>query len=195
MADIWRCKFSWTGGAIGSGTSTFYNDASLSAQSFATAASTFMIAATKRASNGDALPAGVKVSQDNTVDRIDPVSGILTDQEVITPGVAITGVGTGGYAAPAGVCVTWNSGDFVNGRRVRGRTFIIPLAQSCLDVAGTIDDTYRTAVINAAANLIATSTGLVVWHRPNPKGTNTGVAHFVTAAHVTDRAAILRSRR
>lgn len=195
MAPILRYRFHWSGASIGSGTSALYCDGAGSAQAFATACQTFLTAATKKSSNGDVIPLGISISSDNVVDQLEATTGKLTGQSSVTPGTTVTGTGGQGYSAASGACITWNTGDFHNGRRIRGRFFIVPLAGVGLDNNGTLDDTYRTAIINAANALITSAVSLVVWHRPTTKGGSDGGSHFVQSPHVTDKVAILTSRR
>lgn len=195
MTEIWRSTFNWTGNSIGAGSSHFYCGAATAAQTFATACQTFMVGATKKASNGDVIPLGISIAQVNTLDKIEATTGKLTGQVSVTPGTTITGSGGQGYSAASGSCITWNTNDFLNGRRVRDRTFIVPLTGSGLDAQGTLDDTYRTALLAACTTFIGAATGLCVFHRPTTKGGTNGNNFAIQNAHVTDKVAILTTRR
>jgi hypothetical protein len=106
-----------------------------------------------------------------------------------------TSVG-GSHSAVAGACINWSTANALNGRRVRGRTFMVPLGASGLDVNGTIDNTALTAM-RAAANTLQTDGALVrlvVWHRPSVLGIDGG-AYDVISSSISDKTAILTSRR
>jgi hypothetical protein len=98
------------------------------------------------------------------------------------------------YAGPAGACVRWLTDGVVNGRRVRGRTFLVPLTAPSFQTDGTLLDSVRITIRDAAYNLVtAAAGGLHVWHRPvNGAG---GSSHEITGVEVTDKVAVLRSRR
>lgn len=140
------------------------------------------------------LPVGVVLDIPNTGDTIDAATGQLTGTWGHTnpPGQMLP---TGGAAAAAGVgaCVTWLTSDVVNGRRVRGRTFIVPLSTDGYQDDGTLTPAAVTALGVFAGLLIAES--LVVWHRPTTVGGSNGSEHAVTSFKVSDRVAVLRSRR
>lgn len=102
----------------------------------------------------------------------------------------VVGGSTGGaYPAPVGATVRWNTSVFNGGRRVIGKTFIVPLTNACFDVDGTLTNS-TVSTLKAAADAVPGGTsGLVVYSRKN------GTASVVTTAEVPDRAMVLRSRR
>lgn len=87
--------------------------------------------------------------------------------------------------------IRWNSGLFVQGRRVRGRTFIPGMQEGASDNVGRIQSTVVEAFETAASALAAegTLTRLAVW---SPTG---GAALPVATATVWDEWAVLTSRR
>ena len=105
------------------------------------------------------------------------------------------GNATGGYSAATGAVVNWNTNDYRFGRRIRGRTFVVPLAGSAYEDDGTLTSSAITAlrdfgdsIVNGAAN-----PDFGVWSRPrNGSG---GVFASVVGYSVPDMAAVLRSRR
>ena len=144
------------------------------------------------------IPLGVKIDVDPVVAQLDEATGQQNDEFVVgTPPAQVVGGGTADRAAPAGLCVNWKTSTFVSGRRLRGRTFVVPLMSGAYESDGTIKATYLTAARDAAAALLAngaTSTSVfVVWHRPI--GGAGGSSGTVTGASVNDRVAVLTSRR
>jgi hypothetical protein len=94
------------------------------------------------------------------------------------------------------ICATWNTGAIVNGRRVRGRTFLGPLDNSCLQNDGTLSSssiTHANALGAAWTDAGLTTTLSCVWHRP--VGGTGGSNHEIISATVRDKFAVLRSRR
>jgi len=112
----------------------------------------------------------------------------------VTPPVVINGNATGSYSAPSGAVITWLTGLVHQGRRVRGRTFLVPIANQQLDTNGTLGSAFLTNLRTAAAAYIATAVNPCIWARPDP-GTTNGAAFTVAAASVADKVAVLTSRR
>lgn len=99
------------------------------------------------------------------------------------------------HAGPVGAVVNWRTNDYRFGRRIRGRTFMVPLNSASYEGDGTLLSTARED-LQDFANLMVTGPGSAefgVWSRPrNGAG---GVFATVTSASVPDMAAVLRSRR
>lgn len=105
--------------------------------------------------------------------------------------------GTSGWAAAAGAVTSWSTAGVRNNRRVRGRTFIVPLSNECWDTNGTIKAT-ELARLNTGATALRNPAGAVtlcVYARPTAPGATDGEAFPVLAHRVPDMSAILRSRR
>lgn len=142
------------------------------------------------------LPSGVSVQVSPTVEYIDETTGQLQDygDAEETP-QAVNGSASGNYAGPAGAVVNWQTATVRDGRRVRGRTFIVPLASSAFQSDGTLGSSTITTLNNFASNILGGSSNpnrFVVWGRPS---SSPGVAAPVTGYRVPDMAAVLRSRR
>lgn len=145
-----------------------------------------------------ALPNTVVCLLDPTVESIDETTGDLLSFWTVAPDTSRTGVATGNYAAAAGAVVNWYTAGIRNARRVRGRTFMVPLGGSALGADGTIDATRLNAVRAATDTFRAPvngDAGLGVWSRPSGPGASDGVWHRVTASTIPDKVAILTSRR
>lgn len=143
----------------------------------------------------DFLPSGLRITVRGNAEVIDEANGQITSQVDFTPPAQVLGGTSGNYSAASGAVVNWNTNSYRNGRRVRGRTFLVPLTSSAYDsggdlIQGAIDD-----INNGAAYLSSGSAPLpfVVWARPvNGSG---GSAEPVVSHTVPDLGAILRSRR
>lgn len=140
------------------------------------------------------FPSGMTIQVRNTGDVLDSDSGHLVSGWTDTAVSVVNGGGTGGYAAGTGTFIRWQTGAIVGGRRLRGRTFIVPITSAFYQSNGTITDANVGALQTAADTLWGTGT-LNVWHRP-PVGTFAGGAlHVVTGATAVDKVTSLRSRR
>lgn len=127
----------------------------------------------------------------------DEVTGELL--EYVTLPSASTGVisGTGGSdfgAGVAGACISWSTNTIGTTRRIRGRTFLVPLKAAAYDSTGTLTTASIDAIMSATTTLdFVTSHGFGIWRRPVAgAGGKFGIQ---TGTHVTDRAAYLRTRR
>lgn len=172
----------WDGGLIG-------NEAEQAAQA---AADRVGAAFTQLSSY---LPGSARVDIETEAAILDSDSGeILGSVDVDTPGASATG-SANVYAGPAGAIVNWRTADYRNGRRIRGRTFLVPLAIEAYQDDGTLSSPGRLAVQNFGDEMFNGSGGpeLGVWSRPiNGAG---GVFATVTGFNVPDMVAVLRSRR
>lgn len=167
------------------GTSLLPEDAQLAAEAVRTFFSTM----------NTRFPNGLTIEVQPTVDVIDEASGQITSQIDIEEVLPVTGGSTQSYSASSGAVVNWLTNDYRGGRRIRGKTFLVPLSTSTYDSNGDLSNDALTD-IRAAATGLASGQGpteLVVWSRPiNGAG---GQTASVTASNVPDMPAVLRSRR
>lgn len=208
MATILRIKARWSGFTGGPGYSNFYfRDFSSGAPTDADADSAGDRVETFFGAIANLFPTAVKIRVQSDADVIEETNGEI--QSVLSTGVRADVSGTAaanGYSGASGVVVTWRTGGVVAGRRVRGRTFLVPTANIAYDLDGTLQNSTITTLQNAANTLIsaAGTPDLGVWARPTPEHQNTkgetipardGSWYVVTSATIPDKAAILRSRR
>lgn len=115
--------------------------------------------------------------------------GTITGSHSITP---VTGAGAlAAEALPLAsqALVRWVTGQYVNGRRLRGRTFIPGLVEASNN-NGRLVAASSTVIQNAANVLVAVATvDLAVWSKTH------SVSFPVSSASVWSEFAILRSRR
>lgn len=132
------------------------------------------------------------------VEDIDEATGEIRGSTITEgTGGSIGGVGTGLSLPPAtAACLNLVTGEFKNGRKVRGRTFVSPISQGSSDADGT-PTAACLAIVAAVSDIMVEDTGsgenYVVWSRPvNEAG---GTMHAVGSMTMPDRFAVLRSRR
>jgi hypothetical protein len=142
----------------------------------------------------DRLPSNCTIQIQNSGDSIDELTGQLTGSWTGAAQTPIPGTGAGAYSAPAGAHINWRTNAVLNGRRVRGRTFLVPLYGGAYDTDGTIAATVLTDLrTNLATFVAAVAPNLLVWTRP--VGGSGGGATPMTTADIPDKSAVLRSRR
>lgn len=143
------------------------------------------------------IPTGATLTINGTVEVIEDSDGRLQGFMNVTAPAPRVGTGTGNYSAPSGAVANWYTGTVRNGRRIRGRSFIVPLSGNALGPDGTIDTTSLDSLRTSATTLAAASGAarLVVWSRPSLPGATDGVSAEVITATVPDKAAVLTSRR
>lgn len=146
----------------------------------------------------DRLPPSVNVTVQAEVQLINAADGKLVSAFNVPVPTAIPGTSaTPMFSGPTGIVVTWRTQAVRNGRRVRGRTFLVPISSAAYESDGTLIAAYRDDVAVAAAALADASgtPDLGVWARPSSKGATDGSLAQVTVATVPDMVAVLRSRR
>lgn len=142
------------------------------------------------------LPSSVSIQVQQETEILEEATGALINYGAAADPVApVEGNGGTAYSAPSGGLVSWNTGTVVGNRRLRGRTFVVPLATASYQDDGTLTPVAIGALSDAAEALIGDGSGprLHVWSRPtNGSG---GVVGEVTGYRIPDLAAVLRSRR
>lgn len=143
------------------------------------------------------IPTAVKTGVDPTVEIVESSTGELQGFMTATVPAAAAGLGTASFSAPSGACVSWYTSTVRNGRRMRGRTFIVPLDTTSYEADGTLISSIVTATPAENAKMYATGgpAELGIWARPTTKGGSDGQWALVTAARLNDRPAMLTSRR
>lgn len=181
-----RLQVTFTGGPIGNGVATHYAVSGFGHQPDFRA---FWLACSS------ITPITVHTTVPGYGDTIEVETGLL--QSVWSDGnplIAQAGQESHAYPAGVGACINWMTDGIVNGRRVRGRTFVVPLDGTRYDTDGTIEPTALSILRTAASDLLtACGEHFVIYHRP-VDGAG-GSAHAVTDYSVADRVSTLRSRR
>lgn len=196
MTAMQRTHFTWSGWSGAPGHTSLYFGGAQDAQAIATAAATFMFNATHAAGGASTyLPTNVKITQDPFVDSLEDSTGDQTGRTGVQPGAVITGLNNLNWAAAVGSAVTWSTNNFIKGRRLRGRTFFVPLSGACYETDGSLAAAYLTDLGVACNELINSPAFFVVWHRPTTKGGSDGSSSEAVAFGVSDKSAVLRSRR
>lgn len=113
-------------------------------------------------------------SIDTDVRHFNPATGALLEIDAVSAASG-TGSGTGDYVDLLQGLIVWNTGEVVDGRLLRGRTFIPGITEASVDTNGRPTSGFRTVVDGACATYIADATSLpVVWHRPIYSGSGAG---------------------
>lgn len=137
------------------------------------------------------LPDDVTVAFDNEVLVLD-LAGVLQSVYPVTPPASVVGINSTSFNRAAGLRIDWSTGHIVAGRRLTGRTYIVPVGSSVFDTTGLVTSANVTAVQTAAQALITASSSnaaLVVWSRTH------AVAWAADTASVPTKGAILTGRR
>jgi len=185
MASLRRIPVTWSGLTGLPGLSVFYADMATDAGANL---ATFFSSVSNRFPNG--LSWSTPASGDVISDATGAITGAYTGATVISQ------TGSGGataYAAGVGVAITWQTAGIINGRRLKGRTFMCPILASEFQTDGTITAAALTT-LGTAAGVLVTADVLKIWHRPTPGGTD-GISSAVVGYSIADRVTALRSRR
>lgn len=141
------------------------------------------------------LPQGTTIRVQDEVAVLDSDSGEIQAYETIDAPDPVNGGTRADYAGPVGAVVNWRTDDVRFGRRIRGRTFLVPLVNEAFDSVGSLTSDAREAVQDFASGMTNWDfdSEFGIWSRPrNGEG---GVFATVTNYNVPDFSAVLRSRR
>ncbi len=138
---------------------------------------------------GSLVPAAVTFSFDGVVEGV----GDDTGSTWTVPSWSVTGAQTGEFMPPADcLLISWRGA--TGGRSGRGRTFIGPLHESCLQDNGSPEEAKRAVLQGAADALISASSGFANGALGIYSRAQDTFRDFV-AADVPNYFAVLRSRR
>lgn len=153
------------------------------------------------------LPPVVKLQVLGDMELIDPVTGKLENVVSRAAGTTRTGsAAAASYSSASGAVITWRTNAVIAGRRLRGRTFLVPTANIAYGLDGTLQASTITTLGTAAGKIHAAHADFTanVWARPQKErvrkdGTiapaRTGDTAPISAATVPSTIAVLRSRR
>lgn len=193
---IRRTTAIWSGAPGLPGYTTMYWDGTLDGSAALSAMKTLMTDLLGAGATGNStyVPAAIDINFDTNTELIDEATGEMVSFESATAQPPIGGSGSKVYAAVSGACISWYTAGVANGRRVRGRTFLVPLQDQAFASDGSLSVSLL-ADLAAGGNGAVAAGELQVWHRPSGPGATDGFAHPVTAWRATDQAAYLKSRR
>lgn len=143
------------------------------------------------------LPDDVTINFDSEVREIRESDGQLIGVETVAAPLPVTGTVTGTWPAGTGYRIVWQTPRIIDGRRVRGTTFIVPIGSGLFTTGGQLSNALISDVTPKAAaylnNLVAGGVTLAVYSRPTPSrlGTSSGVFSVAVPAIV----ATLRGRK
>ena len=152
------------------------------------------------------VPSDVTFSFEAAGDIIEDTTGVITGSWTGAVYAPIPGSAAGAYAAPVGLLFRWKTGTIADGKRVRGRTFIVPTIGSIFNTSGQVAPATVAAFDTALAAFVASNAGnFVVWHRPyagrlataklKARAAHPGSHAVVTGSGTSTKAVVLRSRR
>lgn len=142
------------------------------------------------------LPTGVSIQISGTVEVIDSDSGQLVGyQDVDQPDPVVGDAAGTSYSAPSGAVVNWLTDDVRFGRRIRGRTFVVPLSSSAYQADGTLTNGALSSLNDFASAMRGWDFDSEFGVFSRPRGGSGGVFATCTGHRVPDMVAVLRSRR
>lgn len=138
-------------------------------------------------------PLATTISLDTEVRELDTTTGVLQSVMQVPAPAPITGGVNQQYAAPVGARIVWRTPAIVAGRRLQGRTYIVPLVMQNFETDGTLTADAMSALSAAAAAYYdedwAEGVDPCVWSRTH------GMLADITGHAIPDEGAILRGRR
>lgn len=190
MAMLIRQTMVWSGVAGLPGYTQFYHSVS---DPISTSAQAGNDSVTDFFSNQSSLlPEDITFTMDPVYQVIDEATGEIDSEGTVgVSNAPFQGTYVGGWSAQVGVLVEWLTGTYIRGRRLRGRTYVVPLG-GVGDADGTLTSATLDVVRGGSAAITGSSEDFRVWHRPvaGAGGSSSGISSAV----VRDHAAVLRSR-
>lgn len=122
------------------------------------------------------------------VEGFDSVTGTVSGQEPVVPFTEAGDDSTAALPPVTQALVTWSTGVWLNGRQLKGRTFIPGLCEDSNEPGGVLQ-TGVGSTIQTGANALVSAAGLVVWSRTH------GTFEPVATAQVSSKWAYLSGRR
>lgn len=184
MTDLVRTTF--TGGPSGDWLNQFHIDRLLggSAQDSVDTVHAFWNAAV------NCFSIGITAHIDGSVEVQDPTTGKPTGIDTAT-GYNVTGNAVGDvlpYQTQG--LIIWNTGVWIGGRQVRGKTYVPAPAESYNDAGGTPSAAYMSALAAAAATIVSpTICQPVIYSRKHQAG------FPIVSATLSQHWAVMRTRR
>lgn len=181
MVDLNVIRVTWTGINGMPGVSTFYREGDVT--SFTPKLTTFF------GSIANYVPSGITWSVPSSGVVIDSATGLAKASWIGPVQTPVTSSATGGYAGPGGAVIQYETGLFLEGRRLRGKTFVVPINGTNFGTNGQLTSGCITALTNAATTMSTGAAGLSVYSRMHK------VVGAVTSAKCLTKVGVLRTRR
>lgn len=184
MVDLNRVQVVWAESGGFTGANTFYQVGDVDLEIY----KTFYDALEA------SIPSDVTISYPSSNLTYDSATGNVLSSWSATGQLDTIGTSGTDWARGVGAVLNWETTAFLNNRRVRGRSFLVPMEAASFDADGNVDPGFRSSVEGFAQTFIDDLDGaLAVWHRPiNSAG---GQNYIVESCSVSGTPAILRSRR
>lgn len=195
MPNLNRVRVNWTNFPGAPGLSTFYLEASTTNLA---PLKTFFTAIK------DLFPNALTTDVQNSGDVIDTGTNKITGAWVGSGGgTSVSAATANPFSGASGAYVRWLTNAVLNGRRLSGRTYLVPLNQLQYGNDGSLSTTAQSTITTAASALITSYAGsLTCYGPPRDAGTlgpgdpgKAAINSPIIAAVVPDIAAVMRSRR
>jgi hypothetical protein len=158
MAALERIRCIWTGFVGSPGVSTFY---ATDAATLLPQLRTFFQVC------HDYLPTDVYIDIEPSGDTIESTTGALTGSWAGSAVAQVHGNDSAAYSGVSGGLVQWASSTVLSGRRLRGRTYLVPFGGGQYDVSGQIASSQRGSIAAAAQALATAASGnMKIYQRP-----------------------------
>jgi hypothetical protein len=202
MASIWQITWLWSGFIGSPGYTNLFFAAPVGDPAEALAAATKSRLLWTNVAG--ALPSNVELSLVTDVKLLDEVDGETLGIVTVSGIGNVSGSGGGQGPSPVGGCIDWPTVTLHGGRRMQGRTFLVPLGVLAYQADGSLNAaTISGIAIAAEAMRTASGPAFGVWGRPRkaqvaplpPKPAIAGLWGPAVSSRVPDKAVVLRSRR
>jgi hypothetical protein len=203
MANVSAVQATWAGGVVGASWGKYWFNELLDATARQAAVDSVRALISSIATAY--LRTDWSVQVEGKIQNFDLTTGKLTSETTAptTPNLLAGGVvNTATYAQGVGARIIWSTGVVINGRKVIGRSFLVPLAQA-VGANGQTLPALRTTLAAAITTFVSQPNARpVVWHKTydrsdpsKPPVYTGGNAVPINGGTVPSAVASLRSRR
>jgi hypothetical protein len=142
------------------------------------------------------IPAAIGIAVQASASVHDDDGTLQSEQAVTVLPAPTACTGAGAYSAASGALINWATGAINGGKKVRGRTFLVPVVVNAFQTDGTLLDATRTAIQNAASTFVGSTPTPAINSRKKPDNPLSGdQTSVIISAAVPDKQVVLRSRR
>lgn len=135
------------------------------------------------------LPGAVTIKYPGVGHEIESTTGQAVGGWSSAAPADTVGAGAGNMASAVGGVINWHTSVFVNGRELRGKTFLVPLVGGAFGPDGQLTTGAQTQLLSAALAVPGGPDGMQIFSRRSL------TASSVTVATVPRLGAVLRTRR
>jgi hypothetical protein len=141
------------------------------------------------------MPSSVSYACQSPAQVFSDAGVLIGEVGISTLPSATTGIGGATYPGGVGAVIYWNTGSVNGGHKVKGRTYLVPLANTAFAADGTLNTALVNSLQTAVNTFVSSSPAPCVNTRTLGKPGRVNATIQILSGTVKDRTAFLRTRR